>query len=154
GHVWKTTDAGQTWTNVSTTASGLPDVSAYDLVVDPTSTFAAPNGKIFAAIDSGIYVSTDDGLHWQPYGQGLPSAPVVDLQLDSNQGVLAAATQGRSAFTIQVDDVGPHVTGISNNLTEAAVTVTFNEAIDTDPTHAYSLVTSHLASQVTIRDPN
>jgi hypothetical protein len=87
-----------------------------------------------------VFVSVDDGASWQSVGQGLPNAPVVKLQLDLNQGVLAAATQGRSVFTIQIDDAGPHVTTLAHVLTDNSVTVTFNEAIDPN-TFGRSVVT-------------
>jgi hypothetical protein len=125
GHVFRTTNAGVSWTNIS---SNLPDVPAYSLVVDPRY------GKIYVGTDVGVYVSTNTGASWTRLGQGLPNVPVVDLQFNPATEVLAAATQGRSAFVISTDVLGPRVVTISPPTPVlpaiTQVTVTFNETID------------------------
>jgi hypothetical protein len=131
GHVWKTTDAGATWKNIS---GNLPAVDAYSLVADPRPFPNAPQGRLYVGTQVGVYVSYDGGKTWQRLGQGLPNVPVVDLQFSQNFEILAAATQGRGVFTISTDLNGPHVvtmtpsTPLSPPLT--TVTVTFNSPVD------------------------
>jgi len=64
--VYKTVDAGSTWTNV-TMANGKE--SAYpwsDVVVDPNtpSTVYAAVGYLYGAANNGVYKSTDSGATW------------------------------------------------------------------------------------------
>jgi photosystem II stability/assembly factor-like uncharacterized protein len=56
---------------------------------------AAPeNGySLFVATNRGVFYSTDEGLHWQPLGQGLEARAVVALLVDAQQR-LGAVTLG------------------------------------------------------------
>ncbi len=98
GHVYKTTNGGQTWTNISHTgqANGLPDLPVLAMVLDST----AP-GTIYAGTDLGVYRTTDGGNSWTPFNTGLPRVAVFDLALQSypnGKRYLVAATHGRSQF--------------------------------------------------------
>src|SRR5262249_53460826 len=48
GHVWKTVNGGQTWTNFS---ANLPNVPAYAMVIDQRPGLGIPNGRIFVATE-------------------------------------------------------------------------------------------------------
>ena len=95
-YIFKTTDFGKTWTQIT---SGIPD-GAYVHAVreDP-----ARKGLLFAGTETGIYVSFDDGGHWQSLQLNLPNSPVHDMVIHGND--LAVATHGR-AFWI-LDDISP-----------------------------------------------
>jgi hypothetical protein len=131
GHLFETTDGGMTWINVS---GSLPNVNADSVVIDPRTLPAFPTGRIFVGTDVGVYESLNGGVTWQRLGQGMPNAPVVDLQLNTNLNVLAAAVQGRGTFVISVDVFGPRVVSYTPTTPSAAgiasVTVTFNERIN------------------------
>ena len=58
---------------------------------------------LYAGTDAGVYVSFDDGDHWQPLQRNLPVAWVRDLLVHGND--LIAATQGRAIWVL--DDVTP-----------------------------------------------
>jgi len=78
-------DRGQTWT-------------WHDLPFDAGGTLrldVAPDGTLFAAAPTGLYVSRDAGRSWQPVAGGLPVAPLQDLALvgDANASVYLAAMQ-------------------------------------------------------------
>ena len=110
--VYRSTDAGQTWKQVVGTGStSLPLVPSYSMVIDPRPTFGANGGHIYVGTDVGAYVSIDNGQSWSVLGQGLPPVPVVDLQLNTTQETLAAATQGRGVFTLSTATKGPFITG-------------------------------------------
>ena len=94
GHVFKTTDRGRTWRDIS---GDLPDVPALSIVLDPN----AP-GTIYIGTDVGVFRSTDDGGHWELFGKGMPPVPVVDLYLHSQRKLLFAATHGRSVYRISL----------------------------------------------------
>ncbi|MBV6441583.1 MAG: hypothetical protein EPGJADBJ_03269 [Saprospiraceae bacterium] len=89
-HIYKTTDKGQTWTNVS---GDLPDMPVNDLVLDP----ADPN-IWYVATDAGVMVTYNGGADWEPLGINLPNVPILDLTLHAPTRTLAAATYGRSMY--------------------------------------------------------
>ena len=95
-YIFHTHKFGKVW---KATASGIPE-GAYVHVVreDPDH-----GGLLFAGTELGIYVSFDDGEHWQPLQLNLPSTPVHDLTIKNSD--LIAATHGR-AFWI-LDDITP-----------------------------------------------
>ena len=95
-YVFKTTDFGKTWSKLIT---GLPANNYVHAVrVDPRH----PN-LLFAGTEHGVYLSFDDGAHWQPFQQNLPPAPVNDLVLKNTD--LVVATHGRSFWIL--DDITP-----------------------------------------------
>jgi hypothetical protein len=87
GHLWKTTDAGLTWADVSGT---LPDIPVNDVVVS--------NGKLVVGTDLGTVVSTGTGS-WARLGSNLPLTTVMDLHLGPD-GRLYAATHGRGIWSV------------------------------------------------------
>jgi hypothetical protein len=94
--IFKTNDFGKTWTQIT---AGIPD-GAYVHAVreDPVR-----KGLLFAGTETGIYVSFDDGAHWQPLQLNLPNAPIHDMVIHGND--LAVATHGRSFWIL--DDISP-----------------------------------------------
>lgn len=69
--VFKSTDSGVTWTQLS---GGLPQLDCTDLVIDPVdpSVMYAAIGFIFGDASNGIYKSTDSGATWSKLAGGLP----------------------------------------------------------------------------------
>ena len=95
-YVFKTTDFGKTWTKLVT---GLPiDDYVHAVRADPRRP-----GLLFAGMEQGVYVSLDDGVHWQSLQLNLPDAPVNDLVVKNND--LVVATHGRSFWIL--DDITP-----------------------------------------------
>jgi photosystem II stability/assembly factor-like uncharacterized protein len=95
-YAFKTTDYGKSWTKIT---SGLPDNGYVHAVrEDPKR-----KGLLFAGTENGIYVSFDDGGHWQPLKLNLPTTPIHDLLVKNDDLILA--THGR-AFWI-LDDISP-----------------------------------------------
>ncbi len=88
GHLWKTTDGGATWTNVS---GNLPDIPVNDVL------FAG--AKIVVATDLGVVVSGNGGSTWSKLGAGLPYTTVLDVHLGPDNKVYAA-TFGRGIWSI------------------------------------------------------
>jgi len=97
--VYKSSDNGTTWTNLS---SGLPDIPVNDIVID---TF----DNLFLGTDIGVLVSGDDGVNWTVAGTNLPSVVVTDMHLHVASGFLYVATYGRSSYKI---DVGSDILNI------------------------------------------
>ena len=94
-HVFRTTDYGESWRNIS---GNLPDAPINALAIDP----AAP-GTIYVGTDVGAYVTADDGQTWNLLGSGLPAVPVYDLKLVPSTRVLIAGTHGRSMYSLDLN---------------------------------------------------
>ncbi len=93
-HVFKTTDLGHTWMDIS---SNLPDLPVNNMIVDPDN-----KGTFYLATDNGVFVSYNTGESWAILGNGMPTVPVLDLNLHSPTRTLLAATFGRSQWRIPV----------------------------------------------------
>ncbi len=94
--VLRTRDAGKTWSEI---VQGLPATGFVDVVrADPIK-----SGLLYAGTDSGVFVSFDDGEHWQSLQRNLPAAWVRDLLVHGDD--LIVATQGRAIWVL--DDVSP-----------------------------------------------
>jgi uncharacterized repeat protein (TIGR01451 family) len=96
GSVFKTTDGGQHWTDIT---SDLPDSPVNSLVLDP----AFP-GTVYAGTDIGAFVTRDNGDSWHPLGSGMPKVSIWQLDFDPGQRLLAAGTHGRAAYTLSDAD--------------------------------------------------
>jgi photosystem II stability/assembly factor-like uncharacterized protein len=95
-YIFRTHDYGRHWTKIT---DGIP-AGQYVYVVrqdlkDPRLLYAGTN--------AGVFVSFDDGDHWQSLQLDLPSVRVRDLTLHGND--LIAATQGRGLLIL--DDITP-----------------------------------------------
>jgi len=138
GKVFRTTDGGQTWADVS---GNLPDLPAYTLAMDPSSK------ALYVGTDDGVYVSGDQGGTWSRFGAGLPHVQVRDLELLPDSQLLVAGTHGRGAWEVStaVQAVAPTVTGVVINDGSAqrsvvtGITVTFSSIVTLDP-GAFELV--------------
>jgi hypothetical protein len=103
-HLYRSTDGGADWTNIS---SNLPNAPANSVVVDPNDA-----NTVYVALDTGVYVTTEvttcaAANCWSIYGTSLPNAPVVELAAasamptgDGRTGELRAATYGRGLWQI------------------------------------------------------
>ncbi|MCU1232907.1 MAG: glycosyl hydrolase [Candidatus Solibacter sp.] len=94
GHVFRTTDSGATWTDIS---GNLPVIPVNDIVVDPD----IPR-TLYIGTDAGVMVTNDGGATWSSLGNGLPVVVVQSLVLHRGSRVLRAATHGRSVWDILV----------------------------------------------------
>ncbi len=98
GHVYKTTDGGGSFADIS---QGLPDVPVNSIVLDPSY----PN-TLYAGTDVGPYVTYDGGGTWQFMGgASFPIVAVHQLDLDPAHGSLLAGSYGRGAFALE--DLAP-----------------------------------------------
>lgn len=95
-YVYRTHDAGKTWDKVT---DGLPAGGMVRVVrEDPVRP-----GLLYAGTMTGVYVSFDDGDHWQSLQLNLPTATVTDLVVHGDD--LAVSTFGRALWIL--DDVAP-----------------------------------------------
>ncbi|MDH3222682.1 MAG: glycosyl hydrolase, partial [Gemmatimonadota bacterium] len=73
-------------------------------------------GLLFAASENTVYVSWDDGAHWQSLGMNLPNVQVSDIQVKEDD--LVIGTHGRSAWVMR--DITP-LRAMSPQVAESAV---------------------------------
>lgn len=95
-YVWKTEDYGQTWTKI---VNGIPS----DDFIRATREDPKRPGLLYAASERTVYVSWDDGAHWQTLANGLPVVQVSDLTVEEND--LVIATHGRSFWVMNNMDL-------------------------------------------------
>jgi len=99
-HLYKTGDYGKTWKSI---ASNIPrGALSYTHVLreDPFR-----QGLLFAGTENALYVSFDDGAHWDPLQSKLPHAPVYWLTVQEHFHDLVVGTYGRGFYIL--DDVSP-----------------------------------------------
>jgi photosystem II stability/assembly factor-like uncharacterized protein len=94
--VFRTRDYGLTWQSLSAT---LPSSEYVNVVRED---HGRP-GLLYAGSDSNVYVSMDDGDHWQSLQLNLPHAQVTDFAV--HDGDLVASTYGRGLWIL--DDISP-----------------------------------------------
>jgi hypothetical protein len=96
-YVYETNDFGKTWRRLADGKNGIPAGHSTRVVrEDPDMP-----GLLVAGTEYGMYISYDDGAHWQSFQLNLPRVPIMDLKFYRKN--LIVATEGR-AFWI-VDDV-------------------------------------------------
>jgi hypothetical protein len=60
-------------------------------------------GLLYAGTEFGMFISFDNGAHWQTFNQNMPVVPITDIKLHHKD--LVVSTQGRSMWIM--DDVTP-----------------------------------------------
>jgi photosystem II stability/assembly factor-like uncharacterized protein len=95
-YIYRTHDSGRTWQKIVT---GIrPDDYVHVVREDP-----ARRGLLYAGTEHGLYISFDDGDHWQSLSLNLPDTQIADLVVEGHD--LVAATHGRSFWIL--DDITP-----------------------------------------------
>jgi len=95
-YIYRTHDGGKTWKLIT---SGLPaDAPADTVREDPVR-----KGLLFAGTETSVWVSFDDGDHWQSLQLNLPHTSMRDLGIHDSD--LIVATHGRSFWIL--DDINP-----------------------------------------------
>ncbi|HKC87123.1 MAG TPA: glycoside hydrolase, partial [Blastocatellia bacterium] len=95
-HIYRTHDGGKTWKHV---ANGIPDGGIVNVVrEDPLR-----KGLLYAGTEQAVYVSFDDGEHWQSLRLNMPATSIRDLVVKDDD--IVVGTHGRSFWIL--DDVTP-----------------------------------------------
>lgn len=99
-YIYRTHDFGKSWTRIT---AGLP-------TNQPSGSFARfvrndtqRRGLLFAGTESGMFVSFDDGDHWQSLQNNLPTVSYRDAVIKGND--LVVTTYGRGFWVL--DDISP-----------------------------------------------
>jgi hypothetical protein len=94
GHVYLSTNGGAAWTNVG---APLPDVAVTAFAFDP-----AHAATFYVGTDVGVFRTTDSGVTWQAFDNGMPNVPTTDLHVDRTASLLIAATFGRGMYKVSI----------------------------------------------------
>ncbi len=115
-HVFKTTNFGGAWTDIS---ANLLDTPVWSV----TLASSGPATIVYVGTDVGAYATDNDGAAWVKLGTGLPNTQVVQLQYVPGQNILAVGTHGRGAYELtesadlSVTKTGPATVPSDNFLT-------------------------------------
>jgi photosystem II stability/assembly factor-like uncharacterized protein len=115
-YIFKTSDYGKTWTKIT---KGITGAHTFTRVVREDH---KQKGLLYAGTETGLFISLNDGLNWQPLQLNLPVVPINDITIQDND--LVIATSGR-AFWI-LDDVAA-----IQNIASAKQSVTLFQPKDT-----------------------
>jgi photosystem II stability/assembly factor-like uncharacterized protein len=120
--ILKTTDLGQTWTDISgfgtdtVSSTGFPDVAVFSLLVMPFNT-----DIMWAGTEIGIFESTDGGGTWAYSTSSLPAVAVYEMVIVNDEVVVA--THGRGVWSISIPELAgyePPATTLSPRLSPIA----------------------------------
>lgn len=100
--VIKSTDAGDTWTDIT---NNLPGEGCQSIEIDHND----PN-RYYLGTDLGVYISFDAGGTWTPMNVGLPHTVCDDVRLHPD-GFLRVATHGRGMWEVDVSGIAPTSVG-------------------------------------------
>lgn len=98
-YIYRTHDGGASWTSIT---DGIADGGTFN-TVNVVREDPAHRGLLYCGTERGVYVSFDDGGHWQALQQDLPRTSVRDLSVHGAD--LVIATHGRGFWIM--DDVAP-----------------------------------------------
>ena len=93
-YIYKTDDYGKSWTRLTTGSNGIPaDWPTRVVREDPDR-----EGLLYAGTEFGMFISLDNGGHWQPFQLNLPVTPITDIKVHHKD--LVVATQGRAFWIL------------------------------------------------------
>jgi len=96
-HVYKSTDLGQTWQNIS---GDLPELPVNDIVLDP-----AISDNIYIGTDAGVFFTDNGGEEWFMLSDGLPNVAVTAMKIHHPSRSLVIGTYGVSMYRLNLDDI-------------------------------------------------
>lgn len=123
--LYKTTDYGKTWTNIS---KGIPNGAFTRVVREDTKV----KNLLFAGTETGMYISKDGGANWSSFQLNLPLTPITDLKVAHND--LIVATAGRSYWILDdlnlVREIKPKADKITVYTPEETILGTWSSAMN------------------------
>ena len=94
-YVWKSTDFGNTWEDIS---GNIPLGPVNVIREDPID-----RNILYVATDVGVYVTKDGGKTWNVLGSNLPSVYALDLIIHPRDNIVVIATHGRGMWAIDAE---------------------------------------------------
>jgi photosystem II stability/assembly factor-like uncharacterized protein len=111
-YVWKSTDYGKTWIDIS---GNIPLGPVNVIREDRVNVGVRPGSRdemnrvnkniLYVGTDIGVYVTLDGGKTWSVLGGNLPSAYVQDLVIHPRDNVIAIGTHGRGMWAMDAKPI-------------------------------------------------
>jgi hypothetical protein len=95
GHIFETTDMGNTWADVS---ANLPDVPA-------NSVKMLSSGALVLGTDLATFYRPAGTAQWKVLGANLPTTVVMDVEYSSHDDALYVATHGRGIWRFGLEQL-------------------------------------------------
>jgi photosystem II stability/assembly factor-like uncharacterized protein len=93
-YIYRTDDYGKTWARLTDGKNGIPaDWPTRVVREDPDRA-----GLLYAGTEFGMFISFDNGAHWQAFQLNLPNVPVSDIKVHRKD--LIVSTQGRAIWIL------------------------------------------------------
>jgi photosystem II stability/assembly factor-like uncharacterized protein len=93
-YIYFTNDYGNTWARLTNGQNGIPEDWPTRVVrEDPDR-----EGLLYAGTEFGMFISFDNGAHWQSFQLNLPNVPVSDIKVHHKD--LIVSTQGRAVWIL------------------------------------------------------
>jgi hypothetical protein len=126
-YIYRTHDGGKSWQKI---VSGLPDNEPVNTVREDIER----KGLLFAGTERTVYVSWDDGDHWQSLKMNLPPTSIRDLVVHHDDVVVG--THGRSFWILDnitpLRQLSPEVVRAAAHLFEPQLTYRVRRNNNTD----------------------
>jgi hypothetical protein len=103
--VYKTTNKGINWTNVT---GNLPNIPVSSLIAHPTD-----NNKLYLGTEMGCYKTSNAGVEWMRWNNGMPNSinvqemGYIDSISANGRFYVVAATYGRSIYHREISGDDP-----------------------------------------------
>ena len=149
GHVFLTTNQGQSWTDIS---GNLPDVPVTSAAINPNDPFT-----IYIGTDLGVFQTTNGGSTWERLGNGMPRVATFMVRYHAASNSLFAATHGRGVYRLVTSRSLATVSAASFSATSIAtesIVAAFGTgmAIRTEVANVVPLPTTLAGTRVVVRD--
>jgi photosystem II stability/assembly factor-like uncharacterized protein len=93
-YIYRTDDYGKTWARLTDGKNGIPaDWPTRVVREDPDR-----EGLLYAGTEFGMFISFDNGSHWQSFQLNLPNIPISDIKVHHKD--LVVSTQGRALWIL------------------------------------------------------
>ncbi len=110
-YIYKSNDYGRTWKNIG---ANIPNAPVNTILEDTEN-----ENLLFAGTDNGLYVTFDQGNHWEAFQNGLPRVAVHDLIIQPRAKHLLVATHGRSIYRADIallQEITPEILNLDLHL--------------------------------------
>ncbi len=113
-YLYRTDDYGKTWTRLADGKNGIPaDWPTRVVREDPNR-----EGLLYAGTEFGMFISYDNGAHWQSFQLNMPVTPITDIKIHHKD--LVVSTQGRALWILDdisgIEQLTPQATPTSAHL--------------------------------------
>ena len=153
--VIKAVAVGDDWANATFTPmqTGLPDLPVTRVYIDPRD---ASRATIYAATHVGVYRTTNGGVSWEPFSNGLPTVRVNDIYMPPDGSFMRIATYGRGIWELSQIEL------VNTTLTDDGASCDRDGVVDNGETGTLSMTfanqgpnnLNHIEVTVTSSNPN